>query len=473
MSSPIRVALSRILLVCCSVVALCTALASTPPDSFEMRQIAQIPYWPWGEYVCGDADHDGYPEYYCLGDSGGGESWVGYAVEYAGGNEFTPILLGGEQLHFSEMGDADQDGLTELLYGYDSFTAGRVFAVAESRDTHSLPDTIVWAETIPGMSYSPNAVIADFDRDGAQEIVFNALDDQANYHLRMYECTGDNRYELKTKFGSGGSPNRACDIDRNGWLELAVCRGDGCGVYVYEAVSDDSFRLKATVPLPPDSPPGRAVASAQDMDRDGRPELIALGKNLGTLVSVAVIESPRYDAYEVVWSTQVSGSILPPSSITVGDIDGDSVPEFAVTDGINVRLFRCTGNDQYEECWRTCNHEEEVKLYDINSDGKCELLYRYGETTIICEYIVVGVAERELRKLQAVQVQPSVATTGQAVRLSGLESRFGVQVLDASGRIVLRPRSGTINPRSLAPGAYFVRITSGNQSAVSKLLIVE
>jgi len=216
------------------------------------------------------------------------------------------------------------------------------------------------------------------------------------------------------------------------------------------------------------------------MDRDGRNEAIVLSYNQSSQVLVVVYESPCNDSFAVVWSRLYNGSRVRCGGVAVGDIDGDSLPDFGFCDGFYFRLFRCTGNDQYEQFWQAVADEPgenpPVAIYDINADGKNELLYRLGQTTVIRQYVSLGVEELRQRRLQQVVVYPSAVAGGKGIRVSGLGSGAKVEVVDACGRVVAifgsRTGEAVWHTGSVRPGAYFIRASLGAQSVTRKVIVL-
>ncbi|UCG43878.1 MAG: T9SS type A sorting domain-containing protein [candidate division WOR-3 bacterium] len=68
-------------------------------------------------------------------------------------------------------------------------------------------------------------------------------------------------------------------------------------------------------------------------------------------------------------------------------------------------------------------------------------------------------------------VMPSV-TRGAVVSVAGIADGAEVEVADAAGRVVARPNDGVWNPRGVSPGAHFVRVRTGNQAVVQKVLVL-
>jgi hypothetical protein len=170
--------------------------------------------------------------------------------------------------------------------------------------------------------------------------------------------------------------------------------------------------------------------------------------------------------------------------MSVGDVDGDKVPEFAVGKGGGVLLFKCTGPDRYEQVWSFDSARGYVRLFDINSDTRAELIFDVGIYCYIYEDTAgLGMAEFErLPKPSQVRAQPFLARVGQSVRLSGLSTGSLVQIHDPCGRLVRetaipRPEDWLWDLRDargqpVPAGSYIAVIRSPQQSASLKLCVI-
>jgi hypothetical protein len=312
-------------------------------------------------------------------------------------------------------------------------------------------------------------MITDLDLDSAREVVWV---DEDHGRVGRFECVADNEYERRSPLPMGaGLPicfTWVPDIDRDSVPECAA-GGDQGVITVYEPVADDSFLVRARGSMTPLFQYPMVMAPAPDLDRDGRTELVVVGT-----ASTCIFEAPADDSLELVWSYPYWGASYG-HSVAVGDVDGDSEPEFMACNGDSLWLFRCTGNDEYEQFWALGGGVSVATLYDINSDGRDELLHgiRFSRITVIREWLPVGVEERVAEALRRVTVAPSVARRSDVVRVDGLPQSADCEVVDTSGRIVASLASGVWRPTSNGAGAYFVRIRLGGQTVDRKVLVVD
>ncbi|NPV14583.1 T9SS type A sorting domain-containing protein [candidate division WOR-3 bacterium] len=440
-------------------------------DSFEFRQIARLPYYTGARITCGDADHDGLQEFYAQSIDNPNE----YILEFTPDMNYDTIRIPGLQWAiFWFIGDLDRDGKSD--FGVDK-TDNDTFFIYESADSASLPLQCVWQAQIGGIT--PYAIVTDLDRDSAQEIVLQNFDLPGS-GISVFEYVADDSYAFRTVlpdtphigiYGFGSTP----DVDRDGFPEIFKVGARVVGIY--EAVGNDSFVITAVCSLPSIGPMRfGAVAGGQDIDRDGRTEAIAFAVDAYNMGVMAIYESSKNDSFEVVWHTYFPANGFSPQTLVTGDVDGDGVPEIAVSDGARIHLFRCTGNDQYEQFWQVYTGLPLVGLYDLNNDGKAEVIchdYTDDNHTTIYEYFKLGVSERQPAELQRVSIYPLFVAKGAVVRLSGLPPGTKIVILDASGRVIAKPEENAWHTTTATPGAYFVRIQLGNQSITHKVLVLK
>ena len=441
-----------------------TSRASTTyRDSFEMRLVATLPFEGSGRYVCGDADHDLRPEMYVtLAPLGT------YALEHAGSNQFDTTYLGiwPQHLHWA-LGDLDRDGKADLVTQVEACS----IYVIEATAAESLPRTVVWRDEVPLMPSAMRTVVADLDQDSLLEMYVR---NEPEHTLRIYENRGPDQYVRLAEVPDRPiSPAVTYDMDRDGRPEV-IAGGYYGRVMFYEAVANDSFRCISMLMLSPTEENVNAVVAMEDMDGDGRPEAAAMFVDQHNVAVLAVYESHANDSFQMVWADTFFGGYFCDHHLAAGDIDGDSVWEFASTDGESVRVFHCIGNDRYQQVWSAEAWPGPVAIYDINADGKNELIFSgEGSTwTYIYQYCGSGLEEREQQRLEQAAGCPSVVRRGAAVRIGGLADGC-VTVFDVAGKVTAKPTLGIWHTATATPGTYFVRITRGNQSITRKVLVVE
>ncbi|MEO0050601.1 MAG: VCBS repeat-containing protein, partial [candidate division WOR-3 bacterium] len=424
-------------------------------DSFEFRQIARVPYSSWMKITCGDADHDGLQEFYATARWSPHDAYI---LEFTPDMNYDTIRMPGLQsARFCFLSDLDRDGKADL--GLAKEEPNDTFFIYESADSASLPLQCVWQAEVAS---TPYPIITDLDVDSALEFVVKNFRLPGS-GLSWFENVGDDSYIFKGVlpnrpeigiYGFGSTP----DVDRDGLPEIFKVGARVVGIY--EAVDNDSFVITAVRSLPPTGPLGDAapVAGGPDIDGDGRNEAIVFAVDADNMGVLAIYESPENDSFEVVWFTYFPSSRFTFHTLSVGDVTGDGVPEIAVGDGRYVRLFRCTGNDNYEQFWQQYIGWHEVGLYDLNNDGKAEVIchdYTDDTHTTIYEYCQVGIAERQLRQLERIGISPSVVARGKTIGLDRLPDGTNVQVVDVSGRVVAEPER-VWHTRAVSPGAYFL-----------------
>jgi hypothetical protein len=290
------------------------------------------------------------------------------------------------------MSDLDQDGVPEVIYGRRvfKFAPGMSESGMDSTEVYVLGDEpdedsytfsmdldqdgfqeIIAAEGIYYFSASENAseagfehgvlcetgmerglpAVADLDGDGLGELV--VVDDTS---VGVYEMTKDGgpctelyRWALPS---TGYSPTLA-DFDGDTLPEIAVAYSGGAGVYEIDG---------ATVweALPDRSVSGDAGIGAHDMDGDQYFELVYAG-NGGLIV---------YQGFtgEVLYSTQIEGSIAKIPLIV--DSDGDDDADIVVATSEGMSLVQDSGWQDAVSLWnqRICTITNVEAGWEIPSD---------------------------------------------------------------------------------------------------------
>ena len=427
---------------------------------------------------CGDADHNGHCEVY--GDS----EFVLVAFECLGRSEFRRISLPriGSWTVWS-FGDGDNDGRMELLA-----ERGDHVVVYEAPALGSLPAESVWSGRNPGDPgyYYPQYV--DLDADGKTEIAIRT----AGYGIWLFENSGDNCYRLAAMlttppFHAFGHFVGALDFDRDGLNEIAV--GDlweGL-VHVFEATGyDDQYVLSAvcttaTIWI-------RDVAAASDMDQDGWPEFVAVGPDTTGGMRLMIFEATGPARYRMVWD-QLRFDMAPGAfgnQIATGDVNGDGACDFVVNAATGrLILYTCNGPDSYIQAWAFDSVGPYERLFDVNRDGRDEVLFNGPHGAEIWEDTQgLAVAEMAKPRLESrVNVLPTVLRLGTAALFSDIPTDAAVEIHGIDGRLVrsqpqvrqsswtwdLRDQTGNFVPA----GTYFAVVRCKGKSTSLKLCLVK
>jgi len=164
-----------------------------------------------------DMDQDGMPEL-AIGCQGGCVAFY----EAVGGDSFAfrdTVRIARSDINscfdvVAAARDMDHDGRTELLAPCVAFDYGLLtLAVLESSADDSL--AVVWSEQTDEVSYSFGVSIGDIHGDSTLEFAF-----VTGASVRLYRCTGDDRYECFWWSDSGYWRAVLCDINSDGRDEL-------------------------------------------------------------------------------------------------------------------------------------------------------------------------------------------------------------------------------------------------------------
>jgi hypothetical protein len=460
-------------------------LSATPVHAIQMVRIAQFNEYLGGDYPCGSARHDGrFGVYGTISDSI-------VAYEYEGNNFFQRIVTGGLSPEgIWAFGDGNGDSLDEVV-GLGQVGASVV--ILKSRTDTSYPSDSVWgADPDPSAANYPYPKYMDFFRDGHRDLAMLAQGSEG-LGVCLFENTGNNQYSLAAEFrdtvpdvGPDGDFDVG-DLDQDSLMEL-VAGSTNYWFYVFKATGRNHQYVMTRCST--ETFLNYNVAVAHDMDHDGLPEVIVFGHSPEggpEYEEVMIYEATAVGGYHEVWEQSDTDWYqgFCGNQISVGDVDGDGVEEFAVNTGGTVALFKCTGPHSYSQVWTFNATGNYVRLFDIKGDGRAQVIFDGPNRTEIWEDTEgLGVAEFSKFSLQSpVKVSPSVVRLGASLLLSGLPPGADIEFLSLDGRLVMRTQAvrqstWTWNLRdqsgNLVPaGTYFALIRSKEKSTSLKLCVVK
>jgi len=279
--------------------------------------------------------------------------------------------------------------------------------------------------------------------------------------------------------------------------------------YENTTVGVDSFAITWTDSLPVIA--AYAVAGANDMDHDGKPEFVIGGSRIvggGRKFIYYLFETTGDDSYEPVWAcSSLTGGVFDYHHVATGDVDGDSIDEMVFgLDGYGICLYKCIGPDSYDGIWqwRTQQYICHILIYDLNRNGYGEIVVNAENGTWIFEKELPGVEEANdqlsMTNVQLMQNYPNPFRSHTTVPYC-LPSAVGrprtaddlstyqlinLSVYDASGRLVRVLVDGDQEPgmysvswdgkdgagRPVPTGVYLYRLGGGDFTATRNLMVV-
>ena len=315
-----------------------------------------------------------------------------YELVYAdtGAYPFPPGITTGNFMPW-DVGDIDQDGLTDLLGPNIDNPQNpdtnwyNVVTTQESPDYSSYPESLSW-----WYRYAYNEVVSepfyfppDLDGDGRLEILFwygifeNSSNNQNNLvYMNLNPC-------WSFTFG---------DFDLDGREEFVTAWLGSLGrVFIFENTGDNQYELIRvdTVRIPN----GRDVFLGQDLDGDGKPEFFVgfarwVGGNIWDYF-LYMWEATGNNTYERTLIDSVRDVEWLEYRSKCGDIDGDGIEELVWSIGAQVRVYKATGNNQFQLLWSWRNDHggdyphSMVNIYDMNRNGYNEIVVSgYNKTSI-------------------------------------------------------------------------------------------
>jgi len=357
--------------------------SASEPQSYEkVWDSGAIISNPAFDVAVGDTDGDGNPDIIVSDHptSGGAKIYIfentgddSYQLVWNSGTTFTMPLC------YMEIGDQDGDGKLEIIALESSGTTpynGKIH-VFENNGDNTYQE--VWNSGVDLSGIEPTGLFLgeDADNDGKREIIIGTGSQCGDRKIRVYENTGDNTYQEVWNSGSAlwdtVLEGAVGDTDGDGKKEIVVGSGDFYPrVHVFECKGDNYYELVSS--LGTFNREIRAIIG--DQDGDGKSEIIAGGENR----VVHVFEHTGVtgeNTYTSVWNSGTMDGFI--DVIATGDQDNDGNGEMIVPCGDGkVYLFENSGDNTYQEVWNSgsvmSGHIYRVATGDQDGDGKLEII---------------------------------------------------------------------------------------------------
>lgn len=338
----------------------------------------------FGPVVSYDTNHNGFVELIYGKDLTGVFPAVFYENRVGG---FTIVHTLGVYGPVHDAGDFDGDGKADLLT--QNVDRLRIY---ESSNATAYPTALVRSVPLSANIISPFKGGVDLDQDGKKEIIVgNNL--MGNHTVRIYENQGDNLYALvyeTPELANHLNEVVIGDFDNDGRFEFLAAhrRSD---IIIYENDGDNSYYEIFRTAW--DYWNGHAC-SGNDLDHDGVRELVITGNDPNSCYNVvAIFESDRDNHFIETYRIDLpypycAGGVKP----AAGNVAEDSNSELVLTIDRGWRVYRPTGDNQYEEIY---SYEEPnsvaggLFLADTNRNGYQEIIIAspYIGSTKVYEYI--------------------------------------------------------------------------------------
>ncbi len=260
------------------------------------------------------------------------------SISFASRADFTA----GAGSQFVTIGDFDADGKVDLA------VANRdVNTVSVIRNTSSGAGNINFAPKIDFTTgATPQSIsIGDFDGDGKTDLaVANAnTPNTVSVFRNTSSGVGNINYAPKIDFTTGNNPQSVAvgDLDGDGKADLAVANGGSSTVSVFRNTSSGAGSISYAAKVDFTTGVQPTSVSIGDLDGDGKADLATA--NFGGNTSVFRNTSSGIGSISYAAKVDFTAGVQP-TSVSVGDLDGDGKADLAVTDqlGSSLSILRNT-----------------------------------------------------------------------------------------------------------------------------------
>ncbi len=345
-----------------------------------------------------DFDMDGRPEIVLMPYARGRPYNANLIMERGDDGSFTTVFRTAEAFLPWALGDANNDGSTDLL---------------GTRFPHVLlfGGTPFPSETLLDITQAEGGEIADIDGDGRNEIVTRSAEAGGILILRS---TPEGAFVETARlanptegFNLPGLRFVIADLNDNGRKEILSGDYDG-DLWMYEALHGGGF-VQTWKLAGSDSTNTQWIGGGADIDNDGDVEFAvaraAEDRNdaLNGFWTLEIYSADGPSSYALEWSIRISGVLSTGNGVATGDVDGNGTPDLAVCLRPDLYLVRATGPNSYEPFWHgTVSLTSRPLIADLDKDGYAELLYNRDGAVRLMERTEAGFT----RILQVVHAHP-------------------------------------------------------------------
>ena len=420
-----------------------------------------------------DFDADGLPEVVLNQDRGiGGISDSLRSFEWSG-EGFSPADTLLARLFPRDVGDTNQDGRRELLLQIQGASL-----LLEQSSSGGMPKELAFADTVreAGEPAFRAALLANLDGDAAGEIVgatdstqwriFERTPEGAREVLRLNNPTGTTGRDSNDVANVFGSPQAAAaDFDGDGATDLLTGDRDG-DLIVYEATGDDAMEVAWTHET--DRVDAGERFGTGDVTGNGRPEFVTMttsspktlddGERAPPISYYSIWAGQGDDAYNRLYRLPISGPFIDQGAIELGDLDGDARDEVVVAHPPSLLVL----DRRPDGTWRVLHESEaspsvltpKMVVDDFSGDGRASIIAAADAPQLVRYQVTDGVVQHPPpRWTDARPLGPD--TTRLAWRAPQADS---VQIYTGAPEGDLDPVRATTDSMILLPGSASQRV---------------
>jgi Bacterial Ig-like domain (group 3)/FG-GAP-like repeat len=310
-------------------------------------------------------------------------SAVGYSAfgESTGCTSFP--VLGSAQPRFSfAAAAAFQNGALPGLIVEDSANGTLYLLAVTGAGSAATPLGVQVKSTIsiPAADGAGPIYTGDFNSDGKMDFVING---QSSHSASVYLGNGDGTFQAPVRYGFDHNVVSMLlgNADRDKQADMVVLGEDGA-IETFHGNADGSFATSSEGRVEGGSD-GAVIGptALADIDQDGCADLVGLDRSAGVGASGA--------SELQVWFGHCDGTFSQPSTFPLGrrytlaavaDLDGDGLPDVALSDGSLVSVLYHQGTRSFaaEQAVFAAPDIASIALADLNGDGVPDLFVANG-----------------------------------------------------------------------------------------------
>ena len=375
------------------------------------------------------------------------------------------------------LADVDGDGDLDLLI-VTIYSEGNV-SVRLNDGTGRFSGEFTGLYEVPVGSYPQNVVAADLDADGDLDLL-TANRNSSTVSVRLNTGVGRFTASQEVAITNGLSRVVAADVDGDGDLDF-VTSNNAYGSSISVHLNTGQGRFSGGHDQPVEDPP-YALALA-DVDADGDVDLLMTNLTNHT-VRVRLNEGTGYFSGGSDVQVGENGSGVP-LSLAIADVDGDgdldlltansSNPNNPASPTVSVRLNNGTGTFSGTQEVPVASTPSSITVGDVDGDGTLDLATANANGSVSVRLNAPRVlATRVSQTRFSLSLYPNPATT--TVHITGVPAGSQVQLVDALGRFAytsLVTTDATISLQGITPGLYTLQATDPQNHRYSSRLVVE